>query len=94
MLESQGISQRELASRIDRDEAQISRLLRGAENTSLKSLARLGYGLGFRFVLVPIPFGDRTGTPAVDDPPPPPWVEKQRRRRSDEVPATAPVDLD
>jgi transcriptional regulator with XRE-family HTH domain len=94
MLESQGVSQRELAARINRDDAQISRLLRGADNTSLKSLARLAYGLGFRFALVPLPLEDRAGTPAADDPPPPAWLEKQRHRRANEVPAPAPPEFD
>jgi transcriptional regulator with XRE-family HTH domain len=93
MLETQGVSQRELAARIDRNDAQVNRLIRGAGNTSLKSLARIAYGLGFRFALVPIPFEDREGTPAASDPPPPPWLEKQRRRRAGEAPATAPEEL-
>jgi transcriptional regulator with XRE-family HTH domain len=90
LLKSQGVSQRELAGRIDRNQAQISRLLGGADNTSLKSIARLGYGLGVRLVIVGVPFEDRDETPAASDPPLPQWLERQRERRVSEVPAVAP----
>jgi transcriptional regulator with XRE-family HTH domain len=93
LLEKQDVSQRELAARINRDQAQISRLLGGADNTSLKSLARLGYGLGVRLVIVGVPFESRDGTPAADDPPLPEWLETQRERRANEVPASAPPIL-
>jgi transcriptional regulator with XRE-family HTH domain len=90
LLESQGVSQRELAARIERDQAQISRLLGGADNTSLKSIARLAYGLGVRLVIVGVPFENRDDTPAANDPPLPEWLEIQRKRRASEVPAVAP----
>ncbi len=90
LLEGQGVSQRELAARVDRDQAQLSRLLGGADNTSLKSLARLGYGLGVRLAIVGIPFESREGTPAAADPPFPEWLRTQRERRVSEVPATGP----
>jgi transcriptional regulator with XRE-family HTH domain len=91
LLEQQGVSQRELAARVGRDQAQISRLLGGADNTSLKSLARLGYGLGVRLVIVGVPFESRDDTPAAADPPVPEWLATQRERRASEVPATAPT---
>lgn len=78
MLASQGISQRELAERLGRSEARVSRILHGGENTTLKTIADLGYALGIRFALVPVPFADRDGTPAVDDPPAPDWLSRQR----------------
>ncbi|MET0305282.1 MAG: XRE family transcriptional regulator [Solirubrobacterales bacterium] len=90
LLEEQGVSQRELAARVGRDQAQISRLLGGADNTSLKSLARFGYGLGVRLVIVGVPFESREGTPAAADPPIPEWLATQRERRASEVPAVAP----
>lgn len=93
LLEKQDVSQRELAARINRDQAQISRLLSGADNTSLKSLARLAYGLGIRLVIVGVPFESRDDTPAANDPPIPEWLEAQRERRASEVPATAPSIL-
>lgn len=90
LVEDQGVSQRELAARIDRDQAQISRLLNGADNASLKSLARLAYGLGVRLVIVGVPFESRDGTPAAGDPPFPEWLETQRERRVSDIPATGP----
>jgi transcriptional regulator with XRE-family HTH domain len=84
------VSQRELAGRIDRNQAQISRLLGGADNASLKSIARLGYGLGVRLVIVGVPFENRDDTPAANDPPLPEWLETQRERRTSEAPAAAP----
>jgi transcriptional regulator with XRE-family HTH domain len=82
LLESQGISQRELAERMGRSEARVSRILNGGENTTLKTIADLGYALGIRFTCVPIPFADRSGTPAADDPPAPAWIARQRRSRA------------
>ena len=93
LLKDQGVSQRELAARVDRNQAQISRLLRDSENASLKSLARLAYGLGIRLTIVGIPFEDRGETPAADDPPIPTWLETQRQRRVGEVPAKAPAGV-
>jgi transcriptional regulator with XRE-family HTH domain len=90
LVEALGVSQRELAARIDRDQAQISRLLNGADNANLKSLARLAYGLGVRLVIVGVPFESREGTPAAADPPLPEWLETQRERRANDVPATGP----
>lgn len=90
LLESHGITQREFARRLDRSEARVSRLLNGGENVTLKTIADVGYALGFRFALVPIPFGDRTDTPAAEDPDPPPWVEKQRCRLCSASRASAP----
>lgn len=90
LLASQGIAQRELAERIGRSEARVSRILKGGENTTLKTIADLGYALGIRFTLVPVPFADRTGTPAADDPPTPDWIGRQRRRRAGGSPAETP----
>jgi transcriptional regulator with XRE-family HTH domain len=94
LLESQGISQRELAKRIGRSEARVSRILKGGENTTLKTIADLGYALGIRFSLVPMPFDERTGTPAADDPPAPEWVARQRRSRAGGSLAKVPAELE
>lgn len=94
LLESQQISQRELAERIGRSEARVSRILRGGENTTLKTIADLGYALGIRFALVPVPFAERTGTPAEGDPPAPEWVARQRRSRVEGTLAEAPAELE
>jgi transcriptional regulator with XRE-family HTH domain len=77
LMETAGVSQRELASRTGRQQPQISQLLR-AENMELATAADLAWALGYRFELVPVP-AQRRGTPAVDDPPPPSWVKKLAR---------------
>jgi len=94
LLASQGISQRELAERLGRSEARVSRILNGGENTTLKTIADLGYALGIRFTLAPVPFADRTGTPAADDEPAPEWLARQRRHRAGNAPAEAPAELE
>jgi len=90
LLASQGITQRELAERLGRSEARVSRILNGGENTTLKTVADLGHALGIRFSLVPVPFADRSGTPAADDPPPPEWIGRQRRGDADDALAEMP----
>jgi len=93
LLESQEISQRELADRIGRSEARVSRILKGGENTTLKTIADLGYALGIRFTLAPVPFADRTDTPAADDPPAPEWIARQRHGRAGSSLAEAPAEF-
>ncbi|HXF30135.1 MAG TPA: helix-turn-helix transcriptional regulator [Solirubrobacterales bacterium] len=90
LAKEQGISQRELARRVGRNQAQISRLLGGADNANLKTLARIAWALGIRLVIVGVPFGSRDGTPAAADPPLPEWLDAQRERRVGESPATMP----
>lgn len=94
ILESQGITQRELAERIGRGEARVSRILKGGENTTLKTIADLGYALGIRFSLVPVAFAERSGTPAADDPPAPEWIARQRCSHSGSLLAEAPAELE
>jgi len=84
LIADQGITQRQLAERIGRSEARVSRILKGGENLTLKTIADLGYALGIRFTLTPVPFANRTGTPAEDDPPAPEWIARQRRRQGGE----------
>lgn len=72
LLEASGISQRELASRLDRRQPQISKLLR-AENMELTTVADLFWALGYRLDVQAVAV-DRRGTPALDDPAPPKWV--------------------
>ena len=93
LLEDQGISQRELADRIGRSEARVSRLLKGGENVTLKTIADLGYALGIRFTLTPLPFADRADTPAATDPSPPEWLARQRRGVVEGSLAEAPPEL-
>lgn len=93
LLASQEITQRELAERLGRSEARVSRILKGGENTTLKTIADLGYALGIRFALVPVPLAERAGTPAADDPPAPDWVARQRRRLGESSAAETPAEL-
>ena len=79
LLASLGVSQRELAKRIGKSEGRVSRILNERDNTTLRTLADLGWALGVRFALVPVPIDDRSDTPAADDPPPPKWVARQAR---------------
>jgi transcriptional regulator with XRE-family HTH domain len=74
MLESLGITQRELGERIGVSPGRVSQILSGEENLTLRSLGALAWALGVRFELRPVPMADRIGTPAVDDPPAPVWL--------------------
>lgn len=94
LIASHEISQRELAARLGRSEARISRILKGGENVTLKTVADLGYALGIRFALVPVPFADRTGTPAAGDPVAPEWLEVQREGLAASASAEVPADLE
>jgi transcriptional regulator with XRE-family HTH domain len=78
LLLSSGLKQKELAARMGLGEPRVSRLLRGDANTTLRAIAGVGWALGYRFELVPIPLEDREGTPAHADPPPPAWVPRLR----------------
>jgi hypothetical protein len=54
-MREQGISQRDLARRLGRSEPWISRVLNGRENTTLKTVAEVAWGLGLRLRLAPEP---------------------------------------
>jgi transcriptional regulator with XRE-family HTH domain len=90
MMEAGQISQRELARRLGVSEARVSRLLHDSENLKLSVVAALGRAVGIRFGLVPIPFDDRSGTPAADDPPPPRWIAEERRLGASATSASGP----
>lgn len=90
VMEDHGISQSELARRLGRTPARVNHLLNGRENITLRTLADLGHALGLRFELAPIPFVDRSGTPASKDPPPPESLSKRRRRVAETTGAEAP----
>jgi transcriptional regulator with XRE-family HTH domain len=91
LLASNELSQKELARRLGVGEARVSRILNGRENATLKTIADLGWALGIRFALVPIPFDDRDATPAAEDPPPPKWLTAQRRRLAGRAKAKGPA---
>ncbi len=64
------------SGRITQRELRVSQILSGGENLTLRSLAALGWALGLRFQLHPIPLADRQGTPAEDDEPLPSWLDR------------------
>jgi len=79
LIQELGISQRELANRLDLSESRVSQVLNGGANLTLKSLAAFGWALGLRFDLDPVPMSmdERVGTPARDDPPAPEWLGRK-----------------
>lgn len=90
LMETNGISQRELADRLRVSEARVSRLLNDSENMKLSMVAAMGRAVGVRFALAPIPFDDRAETPAAEDPPPPRWIASQRRLIAETTSASGP----
>ena len=47
-MQSEGVSQAELARRIDSAPAYVSRVLGGADNVTLRTMVRMAYALGLR----------------------------------------------
>ena len=82
LVESLGITRKELAARLGVSQGRVSQILSGGENLTLRSLAAVGWALGIRFDLMPSPMADRRGTPACDDRPPPTWLSSLRERPS------------
>lgn len=76
LLEDLGMSQRDLARRLGKSEAWVSKLVGGHQNLTLDTLTRVGIALGVRWnpVLVESP---RAGTPAENDPPLPTWIQRE-----------------
>ncbi len=74
LVESMGISRKELARRLGVSQGRVSQILNGGDNLTLRSLAAVGWALGVRFDLTAEPMSDRRGTPACNDGPPPPWL--------------------
>lgn len=74
-----GISQRDLAERMQRSESRVSRILNTGENTTLKTIADLGFALGLRIHLTATPLPDREQSPAAADKSLPKWLARQRQ---------------
>jgi hypothetical protein len=81
VIESLGITQRELARRLNVSEGRVSQVLSGAENLTLRSLAALGWAIAVRFELNPVAMSERSGTPARGDPPAPSWLRRLQESR-------------
>ncbi len=62
ILESKGWSQKELAKRLNKKESEISRLLSGLHNISLKSIAKLKVILEEEIIVTPLEACDRYST--------------------------------
>jgi hypothetical protein len=76
IVQSLGITQRELARRLQVSPGRVSQILSGGLNLTLRTLAGCGWALGVRFGLVPSAMAERCATPAVGDPPLPDWVRQ------------------
>lgn len=78
LLDALELPHAELARRLGKSPAWVSKVLSGRQNVTLDTLAHVGVVLGIRWnpemVLAP-----REGTPAVDDPPMPDWVEQENQ---------------
>lgn len=76
LLESIGLTQRELAERLEVTESRVSQMLAGSANITLKTLADAGWAVGVRWDVAAKPMEDRACTPAEHDPPLPAWLSK------------------
>lgn len=81
LVDDLGITRAELARRLGKSEAWVSKALSGSQNLTLRSISRLAHALGTRpdFRLRP---GHRDGTPAESDPPLPSWVRDGQARQT------------
>ena len=76
IIASLGITQHELADRLQVSDARVSRIFTGRQNLTLRTLADISFALGLRFELVAAPMSEaeRSYTPARLDPPAPKWL--------------------
>jgi transcriptional regulator with XRE-family HTH domain len=78
LINELGITQRQLAERLELSESRMSRILGGTGNVTLKTLADVGAALGLRFHLTAEELPDRDQGPAADDGPLPKWLVPAR----------------
>jgi len=75
------VSKAELAGRIRKSRAWVSKLLNGRQNLTLDTLAEIGWALGVRWEASPVAMA-RNNTPAARDPTPPNWVQRDISQES------------
>lgn len=64
-MEARGLSRSELARRLKVQPAYVTKLLRGYENLSLKSLAKIAYTMGLKWKCVMVPADAQIGALAL-----------------------------
>ncbi len=72
-LDDAGLRAKDLAQRIRKSRAWVSKLLSGHQNATLDTLADAAWALGAKWQ-IGLVAADRIGTPAENDPPPPQWA--------------------
>jgi transcriptional regulator with XRE-family HTH domain len=77
--QSLALSQRELARRLDVSESRMSHVFAGRENLTLKTISDLGWAMGLRFELVPVPLEPDAPSPGTSEKPPPVWLRRYVR---------------
>jgi hypothetical protein len=88
-LDHAGLQAKDLAHRIRKSRAWVSKLLSGRQNATLDTLADAGWALGARWQIGLVP-AERAGTPAENDPPAPEWASNTGATISVDVPAAFP----
>jgi transcriptional regulator with XRE-family HTH domain len=73
-LDNADLQAKDLAARVGKSKAWISKLLSGHQNATLDTLAEAAWALGARWRLV-LTAAERAGTPAELDPPAPHWAQ-------------------
>lgn len=74
LLESVGVTRRELARRLDISPGRVSQLLSGAANLTLRTVAEITWALGYHSTIRLEPMADRSTTPAAHDRGVPAWL--------------------
>jgi transcriptional regulator with XRE-family HTH domain len=79
LLTDAGLEDQDLAQRLGKSKSWVSKILSGAQNLTLGTLAEVGVALGVRWELEPSSM-HRAGLPAAGDPIHLPWVRRQPRQ--------------